>query len=171
MQPNFLKDQPGVWQTRSLREAPGVQQPTSTRWSQNANINSTFRFGAGPRRAVLLVALGVFSAAIPARFCFGQVQLPTVNLGETNFEDGFASPGWFLQEFPESYVSGGLGDGNGNKIPGQSRLIVDSTTTHVVFVSQKRVLRGVDGSRSSRATGRSRGAVGRRHFVECARLR
>lgn len=94
------------------------------------------------RRAVLFVALIAFSAVIPVRSCFAQVQLPTVNLGETNFEDGFASPGWFLQEFPESYVAGELRDRNGNKIPGQSRLIVNSTTTHVVFVSQKRVLGG-----------------------------
>jgi hypothetical protein len=142
MQPNILKDQPDAWQTGSLREAQGVQQPTSTRRSQNPNIHSTFRFRTGPSRAVLLVALGVFSAATPARFCFAQVQLPTVNLGETNFEDGFASPGWFLEEFPESYVAGELRDGNGNRIPGQGRLIADSTTTHVVFVNKKRVLGG-----------------------------
>jgi hypothetical protein len=97
-------------------------------------------FFGNQRRAVLLVVIGALFPAIPA--CVAQVQLPTVNLGETNFEDGFASPGWFLQEFPESYAAGELRDGNGNKIPGQSRLIVNSTTTHVVYVSQKRVLGG-----------------------------
>jgi hypothetical protein len=35
--------------------------------------------------------------------CSAQVQLPTVNLGETNFEDAFGGPGWLLQEFPEAY--------------------------------------------------------------------
>lgn len=88
-----------------------------------------------------LVVIGAFSATIPGS-CIAQVQLPTVNLGETNFEDGFATPGWFLQEFPETYVAGELRDGKGNKIPGQSRLTVNSTTTHVVYVSQKRVLGG-----------------------------
>jgi hypothetical protein len=137
-----LKDQPEACQMKSASEARGVQQPTSTRWSQNANTRSTLRFGAASRRAVLLVTLGLFSTASSVRFCFAQVQLPTVNLGETNFEDGFASPGWFLQVFPETYVAGGLRDGNGNKVPGQSRLIVNSTTTHVVFISRKRFLGG-----------------------------
>ena len=36
-----------------------------------------------------------------------------MNLGETNFEDGIAFPGLFLQEFPESYVAGELRDGYG----------------------------------------------------------
>jgi hypothetical protein len=65
-----------------------------------------------------------------------------VDRGETNFEDGFASPGWFLEKFPESYVAGELRDGNGNRIPGQGRLIADSTTTHVAFIGKKRVLGG-----------------------------
>ena len=84
--------------------------------------------------------LAVFSALSPT--CFAQVQLPTVNLGETNFEDGFALPGWLLEEFPESYVAGELRDGHGNRIPGTGRVIADSTTTHVAFIAKKRVLGG-----------------------------
>ena len=49
--------------------------------------------------ACLLVAAGSGALGIPG-LCFAQVQLPAVNLGLTNFEDGFSSPGWFLQEFP-----------------------------------------------------------------------
>jgi hypothetical protein len=41
------------------------------------------------------------SASLPA----AQVQLPVVNLGETNFEDGFGAPGWSLEEFSESSVA------------------------------------------------------------------
>jgi hypothetical protein len=52
------------------------------------------------------------------------------------------SPGWFLEEFPESYVAGELQDGKGNKIRGQGRIVVDSTTAHAVFVGKKRVLGG-----------------------------
>ena len=55
-------------------------------------------------------------------------------------EDGFASPGWILEEFPDSYIAGELRNGNGSRIPGQNRLVTYSTTTHVVFVSKKRVL-------------------------------
>jgi hypothetical protein len=94
--------------------------------------------GMRPKRTVSLVLLWVFSAAA----CLAQVQLPTVNLGETNFEDGFALPGWFLEEFPESYVAGELRDGHGNRIPGTGRVIADSTTTHVAFIAKKRVLGG-----------------------------
>ena len=74
--------------------------------------------------------------------CVAQVQLPAVNLGETNFEDGFAAPGWFIEEFPESYVAGELLDGYGNSVPGRNRTTIDSTTTHVAYISQKRVLGG-----------------------------
>jgi len=65
-----------------------------------------------------------------------------VNLGETNFEDGFAAPGWLIEEFPESYVAGELRDGHGNTIPGRNRLTAYSTTTHVAYISKKRVLGG-----------------------------
>jgi len=50
----------------------------------------------------LLVAL-LFGVSVLPGLTVAQVQLPTVNLGLTNFEDGFAVPGWFLQEFPDYY--------------------------------------------------------------------
>ena len=90
----------------------------------------------------LTVLLGVALVLALPRPCFAQVQLPTVNLGETNFQDALGLPGWLLQEFPESYVAGELRDAHGNRIPGHSRLIAYSTTTHVAFVSKKRVLGG-----------------------------
>jgi hypothetical protein len=121
----------------------GMRRKTPTRWSCDTNKNSAFRFGAGPGgRRVFLVFLGVLLVFAPARPCFAQVQLPTVNLGETNFEDGFASPGWLLEEFPERYVAGELRDAQGNRIPGQGRVIADSTTTHVAYISKKRILGG-----------------------------
>jgi hypothetical protein len=54
--------------------------------------------------AYLLTAIASGALGIPGH-CYAQVQLPTVNLSLTNCEDGFASPGWFLQELawaPES---------------------------------------------------------------------
>lgn len=74
--------------------------------------------------------------------CSAQVQLPAVNLGETNFEDAFGGPGWFLQEFPVAYVASKLKDSNGSAIPGSNRVTTYSTTTHVAFASKKRVLGG-----------------------------
>src|SRR5882762_5817981 len=84
----------------------------------------------------------MFCALSLPRFCLAQVQLPTVNLGLTNFEDGFANPGWFLQEFPDFYHADEFKDSDGNTAPGRNRVTSYSTTTHVVFVSQRQLLGG-----------------------------
>ena len=44
----------------------------------------------GVRIVALLITVSFFSLTAPS-LCFAQVQLPAVNLGETNFEDGFSS--------------------------------------------------------------------------------
>jgi hypothetical protein len=95
------------------------------------------------RRAVLAkVALAMctglvgFSATTPMK---AQVQLPGVNLGDTNFEDGFAAPGLLLEEFPDVYVSGTLKDSNGATIPGSNTTTTILTTSHLVYVSNKRL--------------------------------
>ena len=93
-------------------------------------------------RSVSLVFLAHVLALLTPHLCIAQVQLPAVNLGETNFEDGFAAPGVFAQVFPDSYVAGERRDANGHRIPGQSRLITYSATTQLVFVSKTRVLGG-----------------------------
>jgi hypothetical protein len=92
------------------------------------------------RMALLIV--GVLWAAVTPTRCLAQVQLPSVNLGETNFEDAFGGPGWLFQEFPEAYVAGELKDSQGRALPGSNRVTTYSTTTHVAFVSEKRVLGG-----------------------------
>jgi hypothetical protein len=87
----------------------------------------------------LLTGLCATATATPGA---AQVQLPTVNLGDTNFEDGFGGPGWLLEEFPEAYVASELKDSHGKTISGSNGVTAYSTTTHVAFVSKKRVLRG-----------------------------
>jgi hypothetical protein len=74
--------------------------------------------------------------------CSAQVQLPTVNLGLTNFEDGFSSPGWFLEEFPDYYHADKLKDSQGATVPGLNHLTAFSTTTHIAYISQRRFLGG-----------------------------
>jgi hypothetical protein len=107
---------------------------------QTAQGNRTAKGkGDGLLRILLLTALFAAAGANPA---VAQVQLPAVNLGETNFEDGFAAPGWLIEEFPESYVAGELRDGHGNTIPGRNRVTTYSTTTHVAYIGRKRVLGG-----------------------------
>jgi hypothetical protein len=46
-----------------------------------------------------------------------QVKLSSVNLGDTNFEDGFAGPELLLEEFPDVYSADTLKDGNGATVP------------------------------------------------------
>ena len=96
--------------------------------------------GVAARR--LLCCLRVLCLLIAPCACSAQVQLPAVNLGDTNFEDAFGGPGWLFQEFPESYIAGKLNDSHGNTIPGRNHVSTYSTTTHVAFVSQKRVFGG-----------------------------
>ena len=109
--------------------------------TQTAQGNRTAKAkGDGLLRIFFLTVLFAATAANPA---VAQVQLPAVNLGETNFEDGFAAPGWLMEEFPESSVAGELRDAHGNTIPGRNRLTTESTTTHVAYISKKRVLGGL----------------------------
>jgi hypothetical protein len=121
---------------------------TSARGRRESNLERlTARFriefdGRVAERIIALFILGIFWVLSSSRLCLAQVQLPAVNLGETSFEDGFASPGWILEEFPEGYIAGELRNANGSRIPGQNRFVTYSTTTHVVFVSKKRVLGG-----------------------------
>ena len=90
----------------------------------------------------LLCCLRVLCLLTATSICSAQVQLPTVNLGDTNFEDGFAGQGWLLEEFPEAYVASELKGSHGNTVPGSNRVTADSTTTHVAYISGKRVLGG-----------------------------
>jgi hypothetical protein len=47
-----------------------------------------------------------------------------------------------LEEFPSGYTAGELRDSKGQTVPGSNRLTTYSTTSHVVFASRKRFLRG-----------------------------
>jgi len=97
---------------------------------------------AVPVRTLALLIVVAFLALVTPSLCLAQVQLPAVNLGDTNFEDAFGGPGWLLQEFPEFYVASELKDSHGKTIPGRNRITAISTTTHLAFVSKKRVLGG-----------------------------
>jgi hypothetical protein len=68
-----------------------------------------------------------------------QVQLPTVNLGFTSFEDGFAAPGFVFEEFPVVYTAGTLKDSHGATVSGENTLTSISTTSHIAYLSAKRL--------------------------------
>jgi hypothetical protein len=93
--------------------------------------------------AIKCLLIVVFAATSGfSRVCVAQVQLPTVNLGLTNFEDGFAAPGWILQEFPDYFDASTLRDAQGNTVPGSNHLISASTSTHLVYVSEQQLAGG-----------------------------
>jgi hypothetical protein len=92
------------------------------------------------KRAILAKAvLAALVASIATTPVTAQVQLPAVNLGDTNFEDGFAAPGFLLEEFPEVYVADTFKDSNGATVPGSNTLTSISTTSHVAYISNKRL--------------------------------
>jgi hypothetical protein len=93
------------------------------------------------RTAGLLVSCVLGATSIPGVGA-AQVQLPTVDLGLSNFEDGLAGPGLLLEEFPDYSDANRLKDSDGNTVPGRNHVRAYSTTTHVAYVSQQEVLGG-----------------------------
>jgi hypothetical protein len=102
-------------------------------------LNRAVEKGAGLVHLFTLIGLLSIASSRPV---FAQVQLPAVNLGDTNFEDGLAGPGWLLQEFPDGYIADKLKDARGKTVPGSNHVTAYSTTSHVAFVSKKHFLRG-----------------------------
>jgi len=89
-------------------------------------------------RAVLAVCTALLgSIGVPQMAA--QVQLPAVNLGDTNFEDGFSAPGFLLEEFPDVYVCDTLKDSNGANVAGSNTLTTIATTSHVAYLSNRRL--------------------------------
>jgi hypothetical protein len=98
--------------------------------------------GSQSRTILTKVVLTICSAVmgcIATTPMIAQVQLPSVNLGDTNFEDGFAGPGLLLEEFPDVYTADTLKDSNGATVPGKNTPTAISTTSHVAYVSNKRL--------------------------------
>ena len=89
-------------------------------------------------KVVLTICVALMYGIASARMA-AQVQLPAVNLGDTNFEDGFADRGLLLEEFPDVYVSGTLKDSNGATVPGTNTLTAITTTSHIAYISNKRL--------------------------------
>ena len=74
------------------------------------------------------------------------VQLPPINLGVTNFQDGIAFPGLIVAEFIGYYHAGQFNDHRGDKIPGSNELTTVSSITHIAYLSNVRLLGGFVGA-------------------------
>ena len=95
--------------------------------------------------AVALIALsGLVALPSTIRAADG-VQLPPVNLGDTNFIDGPGYPGWFVEEFLDYYEAGHFDDDLGRTIAGSNKITIASTTTHVAYTTKYKLFGGYYG--------------------------
>jgi hypothetical protein len=88
--------------------------------------------------AVLLASAGEASAV--------DLPLPPVNLGDTNFQDAIAYPGWLVEELVTHYHANQFNDYQGKDRPGSNRLTAVSAVTHVAWISNFRLLDGFYGA-------------------------
>jgi hypothetical protein len=77
----------------------------------------------------------------------GSVNLPPVNLGDTNFEDGIGNPGWSFEQLIDLYDAGQFEDANGGKMPGHNALNTVNSITHLAFITRYRLFGGYIGAK------------------------
>jgi hypothetical protein len=97
-------------------------------------------------RKILAALAGIGLLLCAGHAPAADVSLPTVNLGDTSFQDGIAFPGWLVEETIGYYHAGRFNDSQGAKIPGSNRLTTVSATTHVAYISNFRLLGGYYGA-------------------------
>jgi hypothetical protein len=98
----------------------------------------------GKKTLSILIWIGLIFGA--GHVQAADIPLPPVNLGDTNFEDGIAFPGWLAEETIGYYHAGQLKDHLGDKIPGSNKLTSVSATTHLAYISHLRLLDGFYGA-------------------------
>jgi hypothetical protein len=76
----------------------------------------------------------------------GPVSLPPVNLGDTNFVDGIANPGWFFEQVIDVYHAGQFDDASGGKMPGQNKLSTALSITHLAYFTHYKLFGGYVGA-------------------------
>ncbi len=91
-----------------------------------------------------IAAAGIL--AVAGTSVAADVPLPPVNLGETNFQDGIAFPGWLVEETFIYYHADSFTNSNGHDIPGSNRVTTMTATTHVGWFSNFRLLGGLYGA-------------------------
>ena len=67
---------------------------------------------------------------------------PPVNLGDTNFLDGIAGPGYVLEQIADGAHDGRIVGANGNAVPGTGSVNSISGLTHLAWLSHKRIAGG-----------------------------
>lgn len=88
--------------------------------------------------AALLVAPGGSHAV--------DLALPPVNLGDTNFQDAIAYPGWLAEELFTYYHANQFYDYRGKERPGSNQVTVMSAVTHLAWISNFKLFGGFYGA-------------------------
>jgi hypothetical protein len=97
-----------------------------------------------PRFFGVLVFASLLMSAAP---CSGvDLQLPPVNLGDTNFQDAIAFPGWLAEELFTYYRADQFNDDQGKERPGSNQVTIMSAVTHLAWISNFKVLGGFYGA-------------------------
>ncbi len=95
--------------------------------------------GAGSFAALLVAAaLSALSGGASA----ADLTLPAVNLGDTNFQDAIAFPGWLVEELVTYYHANQFRDYEGRDRAGSNQLTAVSAVTHVAWISTFKILDG-----------------------------
>jgi len=88
--------------------------------------------------AALLTSAGGSHAA--------DLALPPVNLGDTNFQDAIAFPGWLVEELFTYYHADQFNDYQGKERPGSNEVTVATAVTHVAWISNYKLFGGFYGA-------------------------
>lgn len=107
--------------------------------------------GESPVRSSFLRVLGCIFTAAALILLAGQsravdIPLPPVNLGDTNFQDAIAYPGWLVEELFTHYRANRFNDHRGSERPGPNRITAMSAVTHVAWISNWKLLGGFYGA-------------------------
>jgi hypothetical protein len=116
--------------------------------AKNAGISAT---AEKPKPGITMWASLVILAAAALLTFTGEspavdIPLPTVNLGDTSFQDAIAFPGWLVEETFSYYHANQFNDYQGHDRPGSNRLTIMSAVTHVAWISNFRLLGGFYGA-------------------------
>jgi hypothetical protein len=94
------------------------------------------------------LSIFVFAALLTLAGAAGAVDLalPPVNLGDTNFQDAIAFPGWLIEELLTYYHANQFNDYQGKDRPGSNQVTVLSAVTHVAWISNFKLFDGFYGA-------------------------
>ncbi len=93
------------------------------------------------------LSIFVFASLLTLARAAGAVDLtlPPVNLGDTNFQDAIAFPGWLVEELFTYYHANQFNDYQGKDRPGSNQITVLSAVTHLAWISNYKLFDGFYG--------------------------